>query len=184
MNTRPKSPNQRKSEKPRDQDHNQHDNKPRDDRQPKRTVVAEATGTPRHEEVAAATPVPAAARAGAALAREPALLSKPLPHALESVVASFERSFKAAGQGAAAVNCKLIDIAQENLNSSFELVRDLAGARNPMEMMRLQMSYWHETLDAFATQAQELRALSAELVTKTNEPIREHVKRSLTAKAA
>jgi hypothetical protein len=98
-------------------------------------------------------------------------------------VETLERSFKAAGQGTVAVNRKLIDFAQANLNSSLDHVKDLAAARSPVRIMRLQMEYWHDCLETFASQAQELRALSAELVAKANEPIRQHV-RSLTAGAA
>jgi hypothetical protein len=98
-------------------------------------------------------------------------------------VETLERSFKAAGQGTVAVNRKLIDFAQANLNSSLDHVKDLAAARSPVRIMRLQMEYWHDCLETFASQAQELRALSAELVAKANEPIRQHV-RSLPAGAA
>jgi hypothetical protein len=40
--------------------------------------------------------------------------------AFEASVATFEKSFDAAGQGAAAFNRKIIDIARRNLNSSFD----------------------------------------------------------------
>jgi hypothetical protein len=94
-----------------------------------------------------------------------------------------ERSLKAAGQGTLAVNRKLIDFAQANVNSGLDHVKDLAAARNPVRIMRLQMDYWHDCLATFASQAQELRALSAELVAETNEPIRRHVL-SFPARAA
>jgi hypothetical protein len=40
--------------------------------------------------------------------------------ALETSVATFEKSFNAAGQGAIAFNRKFIDLARRNLNSSFD----------------------------------------------------------------
>src|SRR5206468_9675389 len=40
--------------------------------------------------------------------------------ALETVLASWEKSFDAAGQGAVALNRKAIDITQRNINSGFE----------------------------------------------------------------
>ena len=46
--------------------------------------------------------------------------------ALEAVRESWERSFDAAGQGAVALNRKVIDIAQRNINSSFDLAMVLA----------------------------------------------------------
>ncbi len=52
----------------------------------------------------------------------------------------------------------------------------LAAASSPAQIMQLQMDYWDERLKALVSQAQELRALSADLVAKTNEPIREHMR--------
>ena len=52
--------------------------------------------------------------------------------ALEASISIFERSFDA-GWGAAAFNRKIIDIAQWNLNSCFNLATSLAGARNLAE---------------------------------------------------
>ena len=45
-------------------------------------------------------------------------------------------------------------------------------------MARVQMAFWDEQMKALASQAQELRTLSAEMVAQASEPIREHVKRS------
>lgn len=53
--------------------------------------------------------------------------------ALENVMQSWEKSFDAAGQGAVALNRKIIDIAQRNINSSFDLAKSLAGAKNLAE---------------------------------------------------
>lgn len=95
-----------------------------------------------------------------------------------------ERSFKVAGQGTVAVNRKLIDIARANVASGLDLVKDLATAKNPIEMVRVQMAFWDGRMKALASQAQELSTLSAELVESANEPIREHVRRSLNAGSA
>jgi hypothetical protein len=95
---------------------------------------------------------------------------------LAGAAETFERSFKEARQGTLAVNRKLIDFARTNINSSLDHVRDLAAARSPVRIMRLQMEYWHECLETFASQAQELRALSAECVARASEPVREHMR--------
>lgn len=49
--------------------------------------------------------------------------------ALDTVLESWERSFDAVGQGAVALNRKVIDIAQRNINSGFDLAKRLAAAR-------------------------------------------------------
>jgi len=54
----------------------------------------------------------------------------------EASVATFERTFDAAGQAAAAFNRKVIDIAQRNLDSSFDLATSLAGAKDLADMRR------------------------------------------------
>jgi hypothetical protein len=51
--------------------------------------------------------------------------------AFEASVTTFERSFDAAGQGAAAFNRKFIDIAKRNLATGFDLAKSLAGAQEP-----------------------------------------------------
>ncbi len=60
--------------------------------------------------------------------------------ALEEAIDALERSFDAAGQGATAFNRKLIDLAQRNLNSAFDLAKSLAGAKNLAEIVELQSS--------------------------------------------
>jgi phasin len=95
--------------------------------------------------------------------------------ALEAAVDTLEKSFDAAGQGAVALNRKIIDIAQRNLNSGFDLAKNLAGAKNLAEMVEVQAVYWREQLGALAAQAEEVRALSTKVTADTAEPIKAHV---------
>ena len=141
-------------------------------------TLAPKTPAPEKPAPQATPPAPRPPRAVAAAALSPA------PHLLENAVETMERSLKAAGQGTVAVNRKLIDFAQANLSSSLELAKSLACARNPMQVVHLQMTYWDERMKALASQAEELRALSADIVAQANEPIREHMRRSLKARAA
>jgi hypothetical protein len=64
-----------------------------------------------------------------------------------------------------------------NVNSSLDYVKDLAAARSPVRVMRLQMEFWQDCLETFASQAQELRRLSAELVANANEPLRQQMRK-------
>jgi hypothetical protein len=146
---------------------------------PPAPVPPRAAASP--EKPAPKTPTPKATPpAPAAAAPSP----EPPQRVLEIAVETMERSLKAAGQGTVAVNRKLIDFAQANLSSSLDLAKSLACARNPMQVMHLQVTYWDERMKVLASQAEELRALSAEIVAKANEPIREHMRRSLKARAA
>jgi len=95
--------------------------------------------------------------------------------ALDASVAMFEKTFDAAGQGAAAFNRKIIDIAQRNVNSGFDLAKSLAGAKSLSEMLELQAAYWQKLLGALTSQAEEVRALSTMVTAATAAPIKAHV---------
>ena len=97
--------------------------------------------------------------------------------ALEAALQSWERSFDAVGQGAVALNSKVIDIAQRNINSGFDLAKSLAGAKNLAEAMELQGAYWRKQLDALAAQAEEVRTLSTQVTADAARPIKEQVMR-------
>ncbi len=137
------------SGKPREQ---QEKNKPS-------KTIAEATGAPKREE---------AMLAAASYAHAIASDSAPARHMLTAAFESIERSFRAAGLGTVAVNRKLIDIARGHVASSFDLAKELAGAKTPLEAARLQMAFFDQRMKALASQAQELRALQAELLQKAN----------------
>jgi len=99
--------------------------------------------------------------------------------ALEAAVETLEKSFKAAGQGTAALNRKIIEIAQWNLNSGFDLAKSLAGAKNLAEIVELQAAYWQKQIDALTAQAEEVRALATKVAADTVEPTKAHMTRSL-----
>jgi hypothetical protein len=136
--------------------------KPRDlqDKAKPSKTIAEATGAPKREDAHDSGLVPAEAR-----------------YVLSAAFDSIERSFKAAGLGTVAVNRKLIDIARWHVASSFDLAKDLAGAKNPLEAARMQMAHFDERMKTLAAHAQELRELQAELVATASAPLREDVTR-------
>jgi phasin len=95
--------------------------------------------------------------------------------ALDASIATFERAFDAAGQGAAAFNRKIIDIAQRNVNSGFDLAKSVAGAKNLAEIVEVQAAYWRKQIHALSSQAEEVRALSTKVTAAAAEPIKAHV---------
>ena len=99
--------------------------------------------------------------------------------ALDASVATLERTFDAAGQGALAFNRKIIDIAQRNVNSGFDLAKSLAGAQNLSEMVEMQTAYWQKLLGTLKSQAEEVRALSTKVTADVGEPLKEQVKRGV-----
>jgi phasin len=99
--------------------------------------------------------------------------------ALEETVDTLEKSLDKAGQGAAALNRKAIDMAQTNLNSSFDLARELAGAKTLAEIIELHSSFARRQFGTLMAQAEEFRALSTKVATETSEPFKAHVSRSM-----
>ena len=100
-------------------------------------------------------------------------------HALEAALETLERSFDAMGQGATALNRKVMDIAQCNINSGFDLAKSLAGAKNLAEVIELQAAYWRKQFDAIATQAEEVRSLSMQVTADAAKPARDQVTRGM-----
>jgi phasin len=96
-------------------------------------------------------------------------------HALDASIATFEKSFDAAGQGAIAFNRKIVDIAQRNLSSVFDLAQSLASAKNLAEVVELQTAYWQKQFGALTAQAEEVRALSTKVTAAASEPIKAHM---------
>ena len=96
---------------------------------------------------------------------------------LEAAVNTIARSFDALGQGVAALNLKIIEIAQQNVSSSFDLAKSLATAKTLAEIVELRATYWRKQLSALADQAEEVRALSTKVAADMAAPT--HVTRIL-----
>ena len=96
---------------------------------------------------------------------------------LRSVLESWEKSFGAAAQGAVALNRKVLDIAEGNIDTNFALATGLAGAKNFAAVMALHAAYWRKRFGNLSAQAEEVRALSTKLTATVAEPIKEGRKR-------
>jgi phasin len=96
---------------------------------------------------------------------------------LEAALETIERSYDAMGQGAAALNRKIIEIAQRNLNSGFDLARSLATAKTLSEMVELRATYWRKQFSALVAQAEEVRELSANVAAEMAQTIKARLER-------
>ncbi len=96
---------------------------------------------------------------------------------LEGVLDSWERTFDAAGQGAVALNRKVIELTQRNINSGFDLVKNLAAAKNLAEALELQNAYWRQQLGELRSQAEEVRTLSARVARDMAAPMKAQMSR-------
>ena len=98
-------------------------------------------------------------------------------NALHAVLETWERSLDAAGQGVVALNRKIIDIAERNISTGFELATSLAGAKNLVEVMEVQRAYLRKQFGDLKMQAEEVRALTTKVTADIAEPIKEQVAR-------
>ena len=83
--------------------------------------------------------------------------------AFDASLTTFERSFDAAGQGAAAFNRKIVDIARRNVGANFDLATSLAGAKNLADIVELQSAFWRKQFGVLTAQAEEVRVLSTQV---------------------
>jgi hypothetical protein len=65
---------------------------------------------------------------------------------LEAMLDSWQKSFGAAGQGALALNRRILDVTDRNINDNFDLAYALTGAKNLADVMELQTVYWRKQL--------------------------------------
>jgi phasin family protein len=93
---------------------------------------------------------------------------------LDANLHAIERSYDAAGQAATALNRKIIDIAQRNVNSGFDLAKSLASAKNLAEVVELQGAFWRKQIETLMEQAEEVRELSVNAGAEVAEPIKRH----------
>jgi phasin len=93
---------------------------------------------------------------------------------LDAGLQAIERSYDAAGHAAASLNRKIIDIAQQNVNSGFDLAKSLASAKNLAEVVELQGAYWRKQIETLMAQAEEVRALSVNATADVAEPLKQH----------
>ncbi len=80
--------------------------------------------------------------------------------ALQAVLESWQKSFGAAGRGATVLKRRIIDVAARNINASFDLATDLAGAKNFADVMASHVAFWRKQIGNVSAQAEEVRAVS------------------------
>jgi hypothetical protein len=101
--------------------------------------------------------------------------------AIQAVLVSWNKSFGAANQGAVALNLKVIDIAERNISTGFDLAMNLAGAKNVAEALEMQSVYWRKQLGQLQAQAEEVKALLSRLNANVTEQIEAQTKPDLAS---
>jgi hypothetical protein len=84
-------------------------------------------------------------------------------NALQGVLESWQKSFGAAGQGATALNRRIINVAERNINAGFDLATGLAGAKNFADVIASHAAYWRKQIGNLSAQAEEGTKLTAKV---------------------
>ena len=139
-------------------------------------MPASAKGRVDHQIEELPTQVPASMRALAEMnvAQTHALYQRSA-NAFEAVFESWEDCLDAAGQGAVAFNRKIMDIAERNISTGFDLATRLARAKNPVEAIEMQAAYWRKQFGELRMQAEEVRTLLERVTDSVAEPIKAQV---------
>ena len=139
-------------------------------------MPASAKGRVDHQIEQLHTQVPASMRALAEMnvAQTRALYQRSV-NAFEAVFESWEDCLDAAEQGAVAFNRKIMDIAERNISTGFDLATRLARAKNPVEAIELQAAYWRKQFGELRMQAEEVRTLLERVTDSVAEPIKAQV---------
>jgi hypothetical protein len=137
------------------------------------SMPASAKGRVDHQIEELHTQVPASMRALAEMnvAQTRALYQRSA-NAFEAAFESWEDSLDAAGQGAVALNRTIMDIAERNISTGFDLATRLAGAKNLVEAIEIQAAYWRKQFGELRMQAEEVRALLEKVTDSVAEPIK------------
>jgi phasin len=98
--------------------------------------------------------------------------------ALDASIATFERTFDAAGREATAFNRKIINMARRNVDAVFDLAKSLAGAKDLADLVELQRTYWQEQFSILSDQAREVSTLSDEVTAAAAESFNAHAAKS------
>ena len=100
-------------------------------------------------------------------------------NAFQAVFESWQSSLDAAGQGAVALNHKIVDIADRNIRSSLDLATRLVACNDLAEAMELKAAYWRQQLSELRMQAEEVRVLIEKVTCNVTEPIKAQVTRDM-----
>jgi hypothetical protein len=91
---------------------------------------------------------------------------------MESSTEAFEEAFQCAHRGSSEYRAKLLDIARQNANTSFDLARAAFEVKSLPELLELTMNHHRRQFELATAQFKELSVLTQKVVNETADPIR------------
>ena len=93
--------------------------------------------------------------------------------AAEEATGVLEDTYATASKGAADYSRKVIEMARENANATFDFAAQLLGAKSLSEVVELSTAHARKQFEALSEQGKELAALAQKVATEAAEPIKE-----------
>jgi hypothetical protein len=94
----------------------------------------------------------------------------------EQVVAAAQDDMRMAGDGAKQMNLKLIAVMRNNAETFFEFAEEIAGARDPSQLLEIWTRYTQKQMELLSKQGQELTSLGQRLATTNMESLSSRVR--------
>jgi phasin len=93
--------------------------------------------------------------------------------AAEEATGVLESTYATASKGAADYGLKMLELARENTNATFDFATELLGAKTFSEVVELSSAHARKQFEALTVQSKELATLAQKVATETAEPIKE-----------
>jgi len=88
---------------------------------------------------------------------------------------AFEEAFSCANRGSTEYRVKLMEIARQNANTTFDLARQAFEAKSLPELLELTLAHQRKQFELASAQLKELSALTQKVVNETTEPTRQGI---------
>jgi phasin family protein len=102
-----------------------------------------------------------------------------LQESIRETTASLTDTRVTTARNVTALQQKVIEITQQNISDMINHAQKMMRVSDMSEAFKLQAGYAQGALKTFATQADELRALSVKLARDASEPISERINRTM-----
>jgi phasin len=94
-----------------------------------------------------------------------------------------EDSFATARKGASELGLKMIEVARENSNSTFDFVTKLLNAKSLSEAVELSTAQTRKQYEAMKAQTKDLTTIARKVAADTAEPVRESLSKVFVMKS-
>jgi hypothetical protein len=93
------------------------------------------------------------------------------------------QAYSAASKGAADFNLHLLDVAQTNINATFDFARQLTQIKSPTEFFELSAAHMRKQMATLTEQTQNLTTLAQKITTEAAQPLHSGVTKAFNKNA-